>query len=131
MSFAHQLLPNKIIDVHGTGNGYIDIFDCDGDLIKRFANRGALNSPWAMVPGYLKCRHVLYVGNTGDGLINIYDLVTGEYIGPLLDKNNNVIQIDGLWGLVPKRISKCNNNKFFFTAGINHYNNGLLGSLTQ
>lgn len=130
VSFALQSMPNKIVDVHGTGNGYIDIFDCNGDLIKRFINRGALNSPWAMVAGYMKCKHVLYVGNAGDGMINIYDLKTGEYIGPLLDKNNNEIQIDGLWGLVPKHMNQ-HNIKFFFTAGINYYNNGLLGSLSQ
>ena len=52
-------------DVKGPGNGYINLY-YGGDLI-RLANRGPLNSPWGMFRSYDK----LYVGNFGDGFINI------------------------------------------------------------
>ena len=43
---------NKKDDVPGPGNGYVDIFDTSGKLVKRFASNGALDSPWgvAMAP---------------------------------------------------------------------------------
>ncbi|HEX4616621.1 MAG TPA: TIGR03118 family protein [Stellaceae bacterium] len=33
-------------DVPGQGNGFVDVFDTDGHLLRRFASRGSLNSPW-------------------------------------------------------------------------------------
>jgi uncharacterized protein (TIGR03118 family) len=34
-------------DVAGQGNGFVDVFNTDGHLIRRFASRRTLNSPWA------------------------------------------------------------------------------------
>ncbi len=39
---------NKEDDVPGPGNGYVDIFDTSGNLMKRFASNGALDSPWGL-----------------------------------------------------------------------------------
>src|SRR5262249_30032439 len=39
---------DKHDDVAGAGNGFIDIFDTEGHLLKRFTSRGQLNSPWGM-----------------------------------------------------------------------------------
>src|SRR5439155_12414201 len=35
-------------DVAGKSNGFVDVFDTDGHLLRRFASRGALNSPWGV-----------------------------------------------------------------------------------
>jgi uncharacterized protein (TIGR03118 family) len=35
-------------DVAGPGNGFVDVFDTDGNLLRRFASRGTLNSPWGV-----------------------------------------------------------------------------------
>ena len=35
-------------DVAGRGNGFVDAFDTDGHLLRRFAGRGPLNSPWGI-----------------------------------------------------------------------------------
>ncbi|MBV8738728.1 MAG: TIGR03118 family protein, partial [Alphaproteobacteria bacterium] len=35
-------------DVAGPGNGFVDVFDTDGNLLKRFASQGPLNSPWGV-----------------------------------------------------------------------------------
>ena len=37
-------------DVKGPGNGFVDAFDTDGNLVTRLISRGSLNSPWAMQP---------------------------------------------------------------------------------
>ena len=33
-------------DVAGRGNGFVDLFDTSGNLLRRLASGGALNSPW-------------------------------------------------------------------------------------
>jgi len=35
-------------DVARPGNGFVDVFDTDGHLLRRFASRGRLNSPWGV-----------------------------------------------------------------------------------
>jgi uncharacterized protein (TIGR03118 family) len=110
----------------GIGFGYIDKFGRDGQLLFRFISREPLNAPWGMAIS--KCEKYLYVGNYGDGKINIFDLCTGEFIGPLKDKNCNDVQIGNLWGinLVFDRLS--------FASGMDNESscdveNGLIGYL--
>jgi uncharacterized protein (TIGR03118 family) len=47
VSYAKQNA-QKHDDVAGRGNGFVDVFDTDGHLLRRFASRGRLNSPWGM-----------------------------------------------------------------------------------
>jgi len=35
-------------DVAGRGNGFVDVFDVTGKLLRRFATHGTLNSPWGV-----------------------------------------------------------------------------------
>ena len=35
-------------DVAGPGNGFVDVFDTGGTLLRRFAARGPLNAPWGI-----------------------------------------------------------------------------------
>ncbi len=108
-------------DESGIGNGYVDIFTLDGIFIKRLINRGHLNSPWGMIYKHKK----LYVGNFGDGKINIYDTKSGNLLTALQDMHNNDIIIDHLWGLFD------DGKKIFFAAGINDEEDGLIGKLTN
>jgi uncharacterized protein (TIGR03118 family) len=48
VSFAKQDA-DKEDDVPGAGNGFVDIFDTSGNLVRRFVSRGHLNSPWGIV----------------------------------------------------------------------------------
>ena len=80
-----------------------------------------MNAPWALL--FSKCDKFLYVGNFGDGRINVFDLYTGWFIKPLKDCHGNIISIDGLWGLV------WNNEAIGFAAGIDDEMNGLIGEL--
>jgi len=36
-------------EVLGAGLGYVDIFDFNGNLLKRFASGGVLNAPWGRI----------------------------------------------------------------------------------
>src|SRR4051812_21772989 len=39
---------DKHDDVAGAGHGFIDVYDTEGHLLKRFAGQAQLNSPWGM-----------------------------------------------------------------------------------
>jgi uncharacterized protein (TIGR03118 family) len=120
-------------DVAGPANGYVDIFDTNGNLLQRLATRGRLNSPWglAIAPAAFGAfAGDLLVGNFGDGRINIIDPVTGEFLDQLRDVNNRAITIDGLWGLIVGNGGNGGDaDKVYFTAGPDDETHGLFGSL--
>jgi uncharacterized protein (TIGR03118 family) len=120
-------------DVSGPGNGFVDVFDLNGNLIRRFATQGTLNSPWglAVAPStFGPFASDLLVGNFGDGHINGFDLATGTLIGQLGTGHGGTIQINGLWGLrVGNGGEGGDRNVVFFAAGINDEADGLFGSL--
>jgi uncharacterized protein (TIGR03118 family) len=121
-------------DVAGPGNGFVDVFDTNGHLLRRFASHGTLNSPWGMVVApddFGPFSHALLVGNFGDGRINAFNRTTGAFRGQLADPAGEPITIDGLWGLTfSKRREEDDANTLFFAAGINDEADGLLGTLT-
>jgi uncharacterized protein (TIGR03118 family) len=120
-------------DVAGPGNGFIDVFDTSGNLVRRLVSNGALNSPWglAVAPSnFGTFSNDLIVGNFGDGLIDAYNPTTGAFIGQVTDTSGNAVHIDGLWGLsFGNGGSAGATNTLFFTAGINGERDGLFGSL--
>lgn len=121
-------------DQAGPGNGFIDVFDTSGNLLKRFASHGTLNSPWGMTvaPGdFGRFSHALLVGNFGDGRISAFNPATGALLGQLTDAKGQRITIDGLWGLTFSRGEDDEDaaGTLFFTAGLNDEADGLLGTL--
>ncbi len=89
-------------DVAGVGLGFVDEYDANGNLLRRFATRGPLNSPWgiAMAPGgFGRFSNTVLIGNFGDGRIHSYDLETGTLLGALRGADGHRLVIDGLWGL--------------------------------
>ena len=71
------------------------------------------------------------MGNFGDGRINAFDPETGAFRGQLRDTPGHALVIDGLWGLIfGNGHSAGGLDTLFFTAGIDHEQHGLFGSLT-
>jgi uncharacterized protein (TIGR03118 family) len=132
VTFALQKLPDQHDDQSGPGNGFVDVFDTDGTLLRRFASHGTLNSPWglALAPaGFGRFSHHLLVGNFGDGRINAFDVDSGAFESQLLDPQRNPLTINGLWALqfgtgAPNGGSR---HTLFFTAGIADESHGLFG----
>lgn len=114
-------------DVAGAGFGYVNVFDLNGNFVKRLISNGALNSPWglALAPsGWGTVGGDLLVGNFGDGLINAYNL-DGTFVGSLAGISN-----DGLWGLkFGNGGSGGNPNSLYITAGLNDEANGLFARI--
>jgi len=87
--------------------------------------RGQLNSPWglARIPGKFGSfdRDVLLVGNFGDGKINAFNIHTGAFIAPVLNRTGQPLVFNGLWALF------FFDGKLYFTAGIGDESHGLFG----
>jgi uncharacterized protein (TIGR03118 family) len=110
------------IDGADPGNGFVDVFDFNGNLIQPLVSNGKLNSPWglALAPAQFgDFSNALLVGNFGDGTINAYDPNIGTYLGTLQDATGTVISIPGLWALrFGNGVSAGDVNTLYFTAGI-------------
>ena len=136
VTYAKQKLPDKMDDQKGPGNGYIDVFDPKGTLIKHFASQGTLNSPWgiALAPaGFADLQPTILIGNFGDGKINVFD-TNGFFEGQLQGEGGQSVTIDGLWAI---DFLKGNtpggnpNDPLYFTAGPDDEAHGLFGTLTK
>jgi uncharacterized protein (TIGR03118 family) len=127
--------PGKHDDMEAPGNGFVDVFDTEGNLLRRFASHGKLNSPWgiALAPGdFGAFSNDLLVGNFGDGRINAFDLQTGAFRGQLEDKADKPITIDGLWGIAFGNGGQAGNrNELFFASGPNGEVDGLFGKIVS
>jgi aldose sugar dehydrogenase len=126
---------DKKDDVPGAGHGFIDIFDTEGNLLKRFVSQAQLNSPWGMAwapfEGFAKFNNALFVGNFGDGFINAFDFDSGEFLGAVTQAGGTQIRIPGIWALeFGLGVASASSNTLFFTAGIEEEQHGLFGSLT-
>jgi uncharacterized protein (TIGR03118 family) len=121
-------------EVDGSGLGYVDAFDLNGNLISRLVGNGALNAPWglAIAPaGFGDLGGDLLVGNFGDGTINAYNATTGVFQETLHNTSGNPITIDGLWALHfgSGSANGGSTNSLFVTAGPNGESGGLFARI--
>jgi uncharacterized protein (TIGR03118 family) len=121
VTYAKQA-PGGRDDEPGPGNGFINVFDTSGNLLRHLVSHGHLNSPWglALVEG-----DALWVGNFGDGQINNYDPETGAFMETLVTADGTPLEFDGLWDLLPL------GEGVYFTAGIADEEHGLFGLITE
>lgn len=134
VTFAKHKPPDNMDDLKGAGFGYVDVFSTEGHLIRRFASKGPLNSPWGLAEfesGKRKGDEQILIGNFGDGRINVFD-TDGHFKGQLKDEKHNPLSIDGLWAITfisDAETPVSGPQKLYFTAGPNEENDGLFGYL--
>jgi len=125
-SFKHD-------DQAGPGNGYVDVFNTQGKLLRRFASQGTLNSPWGLTltpRDFGPFSNDLLVGNFGDGHINVFNPKTGALLGQLPDQAGDPIAINGLWGIdFGNGVNAGERDELFFASGLNDEANGLFGKI--
>ena len=116
----------------GNGKGYINVFNPNGSLVKRFASQGKLNAPWGIVEapaGFWgsgsQLTNMILVGNFGNGQINVFD-ENGNSMGTLQSKGKP-IEIDGLWGIAFPPATSYNSTYLYFAAGPGTEQHGLMG----
>ncbi len=116
-----QVASNKIDDVPGAGNGFVDVFDTNGNMLQRLVSNGPLNAPWgvAIAPAnWGAFGGALLVGNFGDGTINAFNLTTGASLGTLQNSSGSPIVNTGLWGLIFGNGKTADTNTLYITANI-------------
>jgi uncharacterized protein (TIGR03118 family) len=127
-------------DVAGAGNGFIDEYTLAGELVRRVASRGKLNSPWglALAPdGFGSFSGHLLVGNFGDGHLMAFDFDAcrrddgdDDDRGDFLEDANGPVVIDGLWGLDFGNGNKAGPaSTLYFAAGPNDEADSLFGRI--
>jgi uncharacterized protein (TIGR03118 family) len=117
--------------------GVVDEFSPDGRLITRITSGGALDAPWglAIAPaGWGHAAGSLLIGNFGDGRINIVATQGHHFAHHItglvrVTSTGRAFAEPGLWGLLPGTATNGGTDALWFTAGINHEQNGLLGVL--
>jgi uncharacterized protein (TIGR03118 family) len=122
-------------DVAGPGNGFVDIFDLNGNLVTHLISHGVLNSPWGLevAPStFGQFAGDLLVGNFGDGTINAFDATNGTLEGTLDGSNGMPLDIGDLWSLSVGDGAPGGGdpNTVYFTSGVAMEADGLFGSLT-
>ncbi len=128
--------PGSNDEQHGPGLGAVGIFDANGHLLSRFQRGDFLNAPWgiALAPSdFGPFSHRLLIGNFGDGTVNAFNIVTGQFVGKMLAPgSSSPLVVDGLWALSfgGNAANNGSSTELFFTAGPNDENDGLFGKLT-
>ncbi|GJG85580.1 hypothetical protein tb265_07610 [Gemmatimonadetes bacterium T265] len=121
-------------EVVGAGNGYVDVYDTSGALVRRLASGGALDAPWGMAlapAGFGRFGGDLLIGNFGDGTINAFDPTTGAALGALLGTDGRPLVNEGLWGIAFGNGGAAGSpDALYFAAGINDEADGLFGRIT-
>jgi uncharacterized protein (TIGR03118 family) len=132
VTYAKQDGP-KHDPVNGEGNGFVDVFGTDGNLIRRFASQDGLNSPWGVVlapDNFGEFSNDILIGNFGDGKITAWELESGKFVDFMKDKYGETINLGTLWTLVFGGGLKASPQVLYFTTGLINEQDGLFGTLT-
>ena len=133
VTYAKQQAPDNHDNANGAGLGYVDVYDTNGQLLKRLVSGGALNAPWgiALAPAdFGSLSGAVLIGNFGDGKINGYDVIHGGFFGSVNNAAGVPIANPGLWGIAFGNDAQNQpHNTLFFSAGPNDEANGLYGRI--
>ncbi len=120
-------------DEAGPGNGYVDIYDTQGNLLRRLPHLVYMNSPWAVVQApadFGAFSGDLLVGNFGSGSIMAFNPNNGNFIGLVFDPAALNLRINGLWALAFGNGGTGGpTNTLYFTAGVFGEAHGLFGTI--
>jgi uncharacterized protein (TIGR03118 family) len=120
--------------------GVVDIFDTEGNMLRRFAANppgGPLEAPWEVVlapDGFGWASHQLLIGEVDSGYISVFNSHTGAFLGQLTDVHGKPIAIDGVWALIFAHGEREDRSpQLFFAAGCAFppaYSPSLFGLIT-
>lgn len=141
---AYALKTGSCAQATGPGDGIVDVFDLNGNLVARAVTGGNLNAPWgiAFAPstGFGIFSGALLIGNFGDGKINAYDPKSYAYLGQLMDSTGKSLVYSSLWDLLTGGTPVSNGTtpssggsltSVYFTAGLTNQAHGLFGSIAN
>jgi len=114
----------------GSG-GFVDVFDLNGNFLKRLIANNGLDSPWGITvapAGFGTLGGDFLIGNEDQGIINVFD-PNGNPVGTLAG-NGGPITNTGLWTLTFGNGGMGGNpGSLYITAGINDEKDGLFARI--
>jgi uncharacterized protein (TIGR03118 family) len=120
--------------------GVVDIFDTEGNMLRRFAansSNGPLQAPWEVIlapANFGWASHRLLIGEVDSGNISVFDPTSGAFLGQLGDVHGTPLVIDGVWALIFRRGERGDRSpQLFFAAGCAFppaYSPSLFGLIT-
>ena len=117
----------------GAGLGLVDQFDMSGNFLRQIATGSMLNAPWGMTiapANFGAASGLLLVGNFGDGKINAFDPVSGDFKGALNKADGTPVVISGLWGIAfGNGVQNQRVNTLYFAAGPGDEAHGAYGRI--
>jgi uncharacterized protein (TIGR03118 family) len=132
VTYAMQDAP-KHDPVNAPGNGFVSLFDANGNFVRRVISQGQLNSPWGTAiasANFGQFSNDLLIGNFGDGTINAFDPTTGNFLGTLKGSNGNALVNGSLWELVFDPTGQTGaKDTLYFSAGLVNEGDGLFGAI--
>jgi uncharacterized protein (TIGR03118 family) len=121
--------------VAGAQQGFVDVFNLNGQLDQRLISGGVLNAPWgvALAPANFGAfGSDLLVSNVGDDVINAFNPNNGQFQGVLRNGNGAPLVIQGLHAIAFGNGANAGaTNDLFFTAGPQAQKNGLFGFISS
>lgn len=124
---------SKHDDVAGEGNGFVELYQPNGQHIGHLQHGPWLNSPWGVVwtpRDFGVFSNSILVGNFGSGWVAAYNGFTKEFIGFVKNPDDSLLTIDGLWSLTfGNNGSAGPSTTLFFSAGPDKEAHGLFGTL--
>ena len=119
--------------VHQAGAGYLNLFDVNGNFVRRIASQGNLNAPWgAVMPpaSFGAFGTKLLIGNFGDGTISAFDFTSGNFIDQMKDATGALVVNASLWDMVFGGGGPAGDpNTMYITAGLANEQHGLFASI--
>jgi len=107
--------------VAGAGNGIVDIYELDGSFVKRFVSHTQLNAPWGVAKASAEFgvfSNDILIANFGDGTINAFNPVTGNFVGQIKNATGSAIVNPGLRAIVFGTSGTGDPNTLYFTSGV-------------
>jgi uncharacterized protein (TIGR03118 family) len=122
-------------EIFGKGNGFVSVFDDNGNFITRAVGIGNnLDAPWGVTiapASFGIYGGDLLIGNFADGLITAYNPTTYAYLGVVADGTGKPIAFPGLWSVFVSTATGNVPNSIYFTAGLDGETHGLFGYITN
>jgi uncharacterized protein (TIGR03118 family) len=115
----------------GSAGGLVDVFDLNGNFVKRLITNNGLNSPWGITVapgGFGPLGGDFLIGNEDEGVINVFD-PSGNALGTLAS-NGSAITNTGLWTLTFGNGGMGGSpGSLYITAGIDDEKDGLFARI--
>jgi uncharacterized protein (TIGR03118 family) len=131
----YALVGSNGLPVIKPGDGIVDVFDTNGNLLQRLVwENPNLNVPWGvtMAPsGFGLFSNDLLVGNFGSGIIDAFNPTTGAFLGMIDNAQGQPLVNDFLWGLEFGTGGSRGGNPdtLYFNAGVDNQMGGLFGAI--